>query len=154
MDRRMDGQTDRQTDATKHIISLASRSIKMIAPLRKKSFSEATAMQAYQERRRFVLDDPEVGGQSCPELRETRPCFNLPKCVAYRWDASPWSRCIFPHSYEKCGNGFRARGRELRLYCLINLRCEDQRSCKEIDYSHHKGYFNGDSSSQSSKWNN
>ena len=74
---------------------------------------EKTAVRAYQERRRFVLDQPEPGGRMCPELRETRVCRHLPQCVSYRWDMSPWSRCIFPHSYEKCGSGYRARGEQI-----------------------------------------
>ena len=47
-------------------------------------------------------------------------CRHLPQCVSYRWDTSPWSRCVFPHSYEKCGSGYRARGIIIFKHILWN----------------------------------
>ena len=71
--------------------------------------------KAVQTRYRFVLDEGDDRGTPCPELMDSKPCPDIPKCGNYKWEAERWSHCIFPKHYEKCGEGYRARGNLLLL---------------------------------------
>ena len=87
--------------------------------------SEKTLPTAFQERYRFVLDEPDEGGTRCPEIKESRPCSSLPRCIAYKWQLSPWAQCLFPDRFQKCGQGYRARGKsviDFSVWLSIGMR--------------------------------
>ncbi|KAJ8307034.1 hypothetical protein KUTeg_015118 [Tegillarca granosa] len=63
-------------------------------------------------RQRYILQYPNNGGASCPELlKEVQQCQDLPFCRGFQWDTTEWSHCILPPDVKKCGLGLKARGR-------------------------------------------
>jgi len=77
--------------------------------------TDETEFLPVQRRSRFILSQPTLWGQRCPDLHETRPCMDLMRCRSYHWQATDWSRCMFHRYQDECGTGYRARGMVLVL---------------------------------------
>jgi len=68
-----------------------------------------------QRRYRFILEYMLDEGLSCPDLSDSRPCMDVPRCIPYRFQLTEWSACLFGNYSDKCGHGFRTRGIYARL---------------------------------------
>ncbi|GFO20406.1 thrombospondin type-1 domain-containing protein 7a [Plakobranchus ocellatus] len=88
------------------------------------------ALQSYpeKERQRYILREPENGGQNCPsELFQRQACLELPVCQVHFWETSDWSDCILPPVVPLCGHGLRARN--------ISCKHADSRGTREVAVS-------------------
>jgi len=83
--------------------------------------TDETEFLPVQRRSRFILSQPTLWGQRCPDLHETRPCMDLMRCRSYHWQATDWSRCMFHRYQDECGTGYRARGIVLVLLLAVSF---------------------------------
>lgn len=74
---------------------------------------------ATQERRRYILQQTQNGGEECPTLlREERTCNKPDSCYSYTWLVGTWTECrltgidvvSMDGIQEQCGDGLKTRG--------------------------------------------
>lgn len=77
---------------------------------------------ATQERRRYILQQTQNGGEECPTLlREERTCNKPDSCYSYTWLVGTWTECrltgidvvSMDGIQEQCGDGLKTRGKLL-----------------------------------------
>ena len=73
------------------------------------SVSTGALIMEIQRRERIILMTPTMGGASCKDTTQMRPCPLLAgSCKQPQWTTGPWSQCQLP-SGMVCGQGIRVR---------------------------------------------